>query len=145
MTYMTYLDSNGYIMANPGEINIEYINKKGTLFPYNIAFNETFDEEKEYFFKIRTKECSMIYNYKNVNYSDIKTVDKIFNSSQNNINFMSTMDKYNYNTNNDSTDCAMIFYSGEINSDERSLLILGDYPIPSNLENNYFIYPFFKR
>ena len=144
MTYMTDLDSNGYIMANPGEINIEYINKKGTLFPYNIAFNETFDKEKEYFFKIRTKECSMLYNYKNVNYSGIKTVDKIFNSSQNNINFMSTVDKYNYNTNNDSTDCAMIFYSGEINSYERPLLILGDYPIPSNLENNYFIYPFFK-
>ena len=89
-------------------------------------------------------ECAMLFNYKSVNYSGIKTVDMIFNISQNNISFMSTVDKYNYNIINDTTDCAMIIYSGEVDSPKRPLLILADYPIPSNLENNYFIFPFFK-
>jgi len=51
------------------------IYKPPESFTDNIAFNETFDKEKEYFFKIRTKECSMLYNYKNVNGNNFKNKD----------------------------------------------------------------------
>ena len=57
--------------------------------------------------------------------------------------FMSTVDNYNYNTNDDSTDCSMIIYSGEINSQERPILIISDIPIPSDFEYTNFVYPFY--
>jgi hypothetical protein len=59
--------------------------------------------------------------------------------------FMTTVDNYNYNTEDDSTDCAMVIYSGEIDSPERPLLIISDFPLPSDFNNTYYVYPFIKN
>ena len=154
LKYVTDFHFKGYIMTNPGEINIEFINRKGSLFPYEIMnpyiylpLNTNKDKNKDYYFKIRTKECSMLYNY---NYNDMpktKTVDMQFNRNEpytylTSFAFMSTVDNYNYNTNDNSTDCTMFVYNGEVDSNERPLLILSDYPIPSDLEYINYIYPF---
>ena len=151
LTYTTDFHNKGYEKINPGEINIEYIIKNENLYPYKIInpFYYPLLTNKDFWFKIRTKECSMIYSYKNKINSDIKAVDMIFNSNhlesyQPEYTFMSTVDKYNYNTNDDSTDCSMFVYSGELNSEERPLLIISDFPIPSDFDNNYYIYPFYK-
>ena len=156
MTYLTDFETKNYIMINPGEVNIEYINKKSILFPYMIEnphyylpLNENIEKNKDFYFKIRTKECSMIFNYNNINMENITSIDMEFNRNQFNTylksyTFLSTVDNYNYNIVDDSTDCAMFVYSGEINSSENPLLIFGDYPLQSNFDNNYYIYPFFK-
>ena len=57
---------------------------------------------------------------------------------------MSTVDYYNYHINDDATDCSMIIYSGEINSQERPILIISDIEIPSDFDYTNFIYPFIK-
>ena len=150
LTYSTDFHYKGYEKTNPGEINIEYINKNEILNPYKII-NPYFypsDKNKDFWFKIRTKECSMIYSYNDKVNSDIKTVDMILDKTQQDsylseYTFMSNVDKYNYKTNDDSSDCSMFVYSGELNSEERPLLIISDYPIPSDFDNNYYIYPFF--
>ena len=151
LTYTTNFHYKGYEKTNPGEINIEYIIKNENLYSYKIInpYYYPLLTNKDFWFKIRTKECSMIYSYNNKINSDIKAVDMIFDrnqpeSYQPEYTFMSTVDKYNYNTNDDSTDCSMFVYSGELNSEERPLLIISDYPIPSDFDNNYYIYPFYK-
>ena len=157
MTYTTDFHFKGYIMTNPGEVNIQYINKKGSQFPYEIQnpyyylpLDQNMDKNKDYMFKIRSKECSMFYNY---NYNDMPntySVNMQFDRSQpytylTSFAFMTTVDNYTYNTEDDSTDCAMLVYSGEIDSAERPLLIVSDYPLPSNFKNTYYVYPFISK
>ena len=151
MTYTTDFHYKGYEKINPGEINIEYIIRNENLYPYKIINPSYYPllTNKDFWFKIRTKECSMIYSYNNRINADIKAVDMTFYRNQPEsalpeYTFMSTVDKYNYNTNDDSTDCSMFVYSGELNSEERPLLIISDFPIPSDFDNNYYIYPFYK-
>ena len=151
LTYTTDFHYKGYEKINPGEINIEYIIRNENLYPYKIINPSYYPllTNKDFWFKIRTKECSMIYSYNNRINADIKAVDMTFYRNQPEsalpeYTFMSTVDKYNYNTNDDSTDCSMFVYSGELNSEERPLLIISDFPIPSDFDNNYYIYPFYK-
>ena len=156
LKYVTDFHYKGYIMTNPGEINIEYINKKSQLFPYEIInpyyyypLNTNINKNKDYWFKIRSKECSMLYNYNYQDMPNTKSVNMQFDRSQpytylTSFAFMSTVDNYNYNTNDDSTDCSMIIYSGEINSQERPILIISDIPIPSDFEYTNFVYPFYN-
>ena len=157
LKYVTDFHFKGYIMTNPGEVNIEYINKKGSQFPYEIQnpyyyhpLNENLNKNKDYMFKIRSKECSMFYNYNYNNMPMTSKVDMQFDRSQpytylTSFAFMTTVDNYNYNNQDDSTDCAMLIYSGEINSPERPLLIISDFPLPSDFNNTYYIYPFIKN
>jgi hypothetical protein len=157
LKYVTDFHFKGYIMTNPGEVNIEYINKKGSQFPYEIQnpyyyhpLNENLNKNKDYMFKIRSKECSMFYNYNYNNMPMTSKVDMQFDRSQpytylTSFAFMTTVDNYNYNTQDDSTDCALLIYSGEIDSPERPLLIISDFPLPSDFNNTYYIYPFIKN
>ncbi len=146
LTYSTDFHYKGYAKINPGEINIEYINKKDILYPYTIInpYYYSINTDNYFWFKIRTQECSMHYSYNNINESNVNTVNMISKSNQPNYTFLSTVDKYNYNSNDDLSDCSMIIYSGETNSEERPLLIISDYPIFSDLEENNYIYPFYN-
>ena len=157
LKYVTSFHFKGYIMTNPGEVNIEYINKKGSQFPYEILnpyiyipLDANVNKNKDYMFKIRSTECTMFYNY---NYNDMpktRSVNMQFDRTQpytylTSFAFMTTVDNYTYNTRDDSTDCAMLVYSGEIDSPERPLLILSDFPLPSDFDNTYYVYPYIQK
>ena len=155
LKYVTDFHYKGYIMTNPGEINIEYINKKSQLFPYEIInpyyyypLNTNINKNKDYWFKIRSKECSMLYNYNYQDMPNTKSVNMQFDRSQpytylTSFAFMSTVDYYNYHINKDNTDCSMIIYSGEIDSNERPILIISDIEIPSDFDYTNFIISFY--
>ena len=157
LSYKTSFHFKGYIMTNPGEVNIEYINKKGSQFPYEILnpyiyipLNENLAKNKDYMFKIRSTECTMFYNYNYNNMPNTKSVNMQFDKTQpytylTSFAFMTTVDNYTYNTRDDSTDCAMLVYSGEIDSPERPLLILSDFPLPSDFDNTYYVYPYIQK
>ena len=88
LKYVTDFHFKGYIMTNPGEVNIEYINKKGSQFPYEILnpyiylpLNANLNKNKDYMFKIRSKECSMFYNYNYNNMPNTVKVDMQFDIS----------------------------------------------------------------
>ena len=154
LTYVTDFDYKGYLMTNAGEVNIECINRNSSLFPYEIRnpyyyhpLNTNVNKNKDFFFKIRTTECSMLYNYNYQNMPNTNTVDMTFDRREpyfylTSFAFMSTVDNYNFNTNDNFTDCSMIVYSGEIDSEEKPVLIIADYPIFSDFEKTNFIYPF---
>ena len=157
LSYVTDFHYKGFIRTNPGEVNIEYLNKKGSQFPYEIInpyyyhpLNTNLNKNKDFYFKIRSKECSMYYNYNYQNMANTNSVNMKYDRSDQNtyltsFAFMTTVDNYNYNTNNDLTDCSMIIFSGEIDSSDRPLLIASDIPIPSNFDYTNFIYPFIKN
>ena len=76
---------------------------------------------KKSILKIRSKECSMLYNYNYQDMPNTKSVNMQFDRSQpytylTSFAFMSTVDYYNYHINDDAADCSMIIYSGEIDS-----------------------------
>ena len=159
LSYKTSFHFKGYIMTNPGEVNIEYINKKGSQFPYEILNPYIYiplntpanlAKNKDYMFKIRSTECTMFYNYNYNNMPNTKSVNMQFDKTQpytylTSFAFMTTVDNYTYNTRDDSTDCAMLVYSGEIDSPERPLLILSDFPLPSDFDNTYYVYPYIQK
>ncbi|MBO6243964.1 MAG: hypothetical protein J6O41_05300, partial [Clostridia bacterium] len=157
LKYVTSFHFKGYIMTNPGEVNIEYINKKGSQFPYEIQnpyyyhpLNENLNKNKDYMFKIRSKECSMFYNYNYNNLPKTVKVDMQFDRSQpytylTSFAFMTTVDDYSFKTTDEAVDCAMLIYSGEIDSSDRPILIVSDVALPSDFTNTNYIYPFVKN
>jgi len=156
LKYVTDFHYKGYIMTNPGEINIEYINKKSQLFPYEIInpyyyypLDTNLNKNKDYWFKIRSKECSMLYNYNYQDMPNTKSVNMQFDRSQpytylTSFAFMTTVDNYNYNEKTENTDCPVFIYSGEINNKDRPLLLVSDVAVSSTFENSYFIYPYLR-
>ena len=154
LKYSTDFNFNGYISLNPGEASIEYINKKSELFPYSIINPYNFylldkKEDRNYWFKIRTQDCSMDFLYNNQTLSNIFEVNEILKEGDENLNndnfvFLAKVDEYNYDTNDNSADCTMFIYNGEGDSKGQPLLIISDLAISFNNINNSFIYPFIK-
>ena len=147
LKYVTDFHSKGYIPLNPGEVNIEFINKKNDLFPYTIInpYNSNLLSNKVdryYWFKIWTKECSILYN--NENSQNSYEINEEFKEVDNNYKytFNTTVNNYKDINNDDLTDCTMFVINGERDSMELPLLIISDYAIPFNFEKNNFIYPF---
>ena len=147
LKFETDFSSNGYMIINSGEVNIEYIDKE-YIHTYSLN-NPFYNNKKDFYYKIKTKECSMNYNDSDSNISNNSLILKHFkqNDGKNylqNYIFSSIVYNYNTNPNDDSTDCDMIIYSGEPNSLDNPLLIVADYPLLSDFDNNHYIYPFFK-
>lgn len=151
LKYETEFHSNakGYIQTNPNEVNIEFINKESSQYPYKIVnpYYSKNNNNTDFYFKIRTKECTMNYTYNNETKIDVNAIDKELKTTDSAYNesysFKSSVNNYNYNTNPNS-DCTMFIYNGVIGFEERPLLLAADIDVPFNFKKNSFIYPFIK-
>ena len=148
--YETDFYNRGYMKMNPNEVNIEFVNKDNNMIPYEINNPDyisppTNPYNNDFYFKVNTLDCSMVYDYNFVDYEnltnifhEVKTDDITYATCY---AFMLKVDNYFHTNENDKEDCAMIIYTGE-ESQNTPLLIMEDIPNPSNFSNTYYIYPF---
>ena len=148
--YETDFQYKGYVMTNPNEINIEYVNKKDYYTAYEMLNPDYFypltkPNNSDFYFTMNSLDCGITYRY---DFNDINNVTSMHKEISKTSSYFGTsyglmlkVDNYYHTTMDESEDCTVMIYTGE-KTPNRPLLIIEDMFHPSEFKDTYYIFPF---